>query len=554
MNCQKCGRRFKRKPIALKACQKVPYHPQHSSHRELALKESTESKRMFLDFYIFHNVCVVHICIACTASKSKLSAAASSKQEDQPRRQKSASQKDDRTRATGGERALVSKAPDRVSSAVSEVQAPAAQPSSPSDKRVEKMETSPSETPPVLPPTPSPLSVPSATKSHSKKKSVEGLSLSGEAAAIAHEESPLPFPMTVPKEEQLHVSMVAGGLSHALSQPLSPEMHIIVQQPNIAAITSSGSTPTVQEAMEIDFKSTSSVLTQPQPQPVQTQAPSQPPPTVPGPVAAAAGRPQESSSPQSKAAKEEARPLGGGGVATAAPAAPPQPKLVATPSSSGQAPLSALKLVLKPSQPPVSTNQSNQSPTPTLPSTTVSPVVVSQAQAQTLRVRVQADPRSPLQPTSRLVTHTMRSPSTTSAPPNLPHISPSTTHPPPPPPSSTPTPHPLPPVTLSSPTTTVVSSVLADPRLSAGTLRPGVRVPPPQAILPQPQGVVLAPPKAKQQVKIKSKTLEESEKKSHAVEESVAKPAEVSRKVEKREEVLLCGSCCYSCECVSLLC
>lgn len=480
----------------------------------------------------------------CTASKSKLSAAASSKQEDQPRRQKSASQKDDRARVTGGERTPASKAPDRVSSAVSEVQPPAAQPFSPSDKHAEKMETSPSETPPVLPPTPTPHSVPtptSATKSHSKKKSVENLSLGGEAAAVAHEESPLPFPMTVPKEEQLHVSMVAGGLSHALSQPLSPDMHIIVQQPNIAAMANSGSTPTVQEAMEIDFKSTS-VLTQSQPPPLQTQAPSHPPPVIPSTLATAGDRPQESSSPQSKAVKEEAAPLDTGEVTAAPPAAPPQAKLVAVPSSTGQAPLSALKLVLKPSQPPVITNQSNQSPASTHPPTTTSPVALSQSQAQSLRVRVQADPRSPLQPTSRLVTHTMRSPSTTSAPPNLPHLSPSsTTHPPPPSsssPSPSPAPHPLPPVTLSSPTTTVVSSVLTDPRLSAGVPRLGVRAPPPQATLPQPQGAVLAPPKAKQQVKVKSRTLGESEK-SHSVEESVvvAKPVEESKQVEKREEV-----------------
>ena len=90
---------------------------------------------------------------------------------------------------------------------------------------------------------------------------------------------------------------------------------------------------------------------------------------------------------------------------------------------------------------------------------------------------------------------------------------------------------------LSSPTTTVVSSVLTDPRLSAGVPRLGVRAPPPQTTLPPPQGAVLAPPKAKQQVKVKSRVLGESEKKSHSVEESVAKPAEESKKVENREEV-----------------
>ncbi|CAI8014015.1 Bromodomain-containing protein 8 [Geodia barretti] len=110
---------------------------------------------------------------------------------------------------------------------------------------------------PALTPSPSSsttpgMLTPATQRSSSKKRNLESLPLlvstsgSGGGGDLSiQEESPLLCPMTVPKEEQLRESIAASGgqLSRSLVLPLSPDMHVIVQQPNIAAL-SAGALPT----------------------------------------------------------------------------------------------------------------------------------------------------------------------------------------------------------------------------------------------------------------------------------------------------------------------
>ena len=97
-------------------------------------------------------------------------------------------------------------------------------------------------------PTPSPSSSSASTpgilapSTQRKKRNMESLPLlSGSSTGdlAFQDESPLPCPMTVPKEEPLRESIAASGgqLSRSLVLPLSPDMHVIVQQPNIAALS-----------------------------------------------------------------------------------------------------------------------------------------------------------------------------------------------------------------------------------------------------------------------------------------------------------------------------
>ena len=96
--------------------------------------------------------------------------------------------------------------------------------------------------------TPTPTT-PSAQRGSSKRRNLENLPLvSGSSTEIVTpEESPLPYPMTVPKEEQLRETIAASGgrLSRSLVLPLSPDMHVIVQQPNIAALSGLTTPPEV---------------------------------------------------------------------------------------------------------------------------------------------------------------------------------------------------------------------------------------------------------------------------------------------------------------------
>ena len=140
------------------------------------------------------------------------------------------------------------KSPEKRSS--SSAEAHGLIPVSVSPSKEERMEVPPSENPSLVPSSPSTPAASITPRVATKKKALESLSLTSgggtsDLMVVVHDESPLPYPMTVPKEEKLHESIAAvGGTS--LLHPLSPDMHIIVQQPNIAAIIlppGTGTTP-----------------------------------------------------------------------------------------------------------------------------------------------------------------------------------------------------------------------------------------------------------------------------------------------------------------------
>jgi hypothetical protein len=180
----------------------------------------------------------------------KSSTAAGTAEGEHPKRQKSGGAERSREKTTSH------KSPDKRSSqSGSEVHNASLLPPVKEDKAAVVPASLPENVPlastPALTPSPSSsttpgLLTPATQRSSSKKRNLESLPLlvsasgSGGGGDLSiQEESPLPCPMTVPKEEQLRESIAASGgqLSRSLVLPLSPDMHVIVQQPNIAALS-----------------------------------------------------------------------------------------------------------------------------------------------------------------------------------------------------------------------------------------------------------------------------------------------------------------------------
>ena len=293
----------------------------------------------------------------------------------------------------------------------------------------------------------SPIATQTTPRSASKKRNLENLTLNVSASGstdiiFLHDESPLPCPMTVPKEEQLRESIAASGgrLSRTLLHPLSPDMHIIVQQPNIAAITagnerdSLSSTSTTGNTNPIDVK----VATDKPPEKLQDSTAL----SKSNSLAITTGTPQSKSKIEGNektdsvplAIKQELLQI----------AAPTGPKTVAEALSS------TLRLKLSP---PVSKHFSL--PT-TLP---VNPVTETQVSRASSKMTSSATDKTTIIPPSITATST----TTVSSSINLPTY--------PVPSSYTPLTNPPPPPSPST-ATTVVSSILSDPRLSSGAFRP----------------------------------------------------------------------------------
>ena len=530
------------------------------------------------------------LCFGCTGSRSKSSSNAATP-EDQPKRQKLASAgstRDDKTGTTGPEKTQASRLPERRrSSSLAEAHETSASPSLSSTKRDEKMDTTPSSSEKLpIPSTPTPSSSSSASAQNSarvKRRNLESLPLGGAGSSssssgdiVLHDESPLPCPMTVPKEEKLLESIATSGgrLSRALSQPLSPDMHIIVQQPNIAAITgnnngvSGGGAPALtveQEAKKVTDIQNSlpkmSLPSKPQLQvsALQPPAPS-PPPTPPQkpivkpetqkePASATSAMAGELSSAQRSGDRRE-RDRGEGkhvvvpNVEKCEPTAQPSVPIAAT----------SIPAKLPPQQSPAAVS-SHLLPTPlshsVQPPTTTSARSLQTQSENVMKISVQSTTKpSPLLPATcaspsqvTVVPHTSTTTTPTPTPHPPPHLSPSSSAHQRTPPYTTPPSHPTPsPAPPSSSATTVVSSVLSDPRLSLGNVRPGpTKTVPLQNTALQMQTMVAKTTKP-QMVKAKTKPPKETEKKSSSEDvSSVLTSAllpELSKQVEKKEQVI----------------
>ena len=534
------------------------------------------------------------LCFGYTGSRSKSSSNAATP-EDQPKRQKLASAgstRDDKTGTTGPEKTQASRLPERRSSSLGEAHETSASPSLSSTKRDEKMDTTPSSSeklPISSTPTPTPTSSSSSSASAQnsarvKRRSLESLPLGGAGSSssgdiVLHDESPLPCPMTVPKEEKLLESIATSGgrLSRALSQPLSPDMHIIVQQPNIAAITgnnngiSSGGTPALtveQEAKKVtDIQSSPPKMSLPlkpqlQVSALQPPAPS-PPPTPPQkpivkpetqnePASATSAMAGELSSAQRSGDRRE-RDRGEGKHVVVPNVEKCEP--TAQPSVPIAAPLpipTSVPAKLPPQQSPAAIS-SHLLPTPlsnsAQPPTTTSARSLQTQSENVMKISVQSTTKpSPLLPATcaspsqvTVVPHTSTTTTPTPTPHPPSHLSPSSSAQQRTPPYTTPPSHPTP-APPSSSATTVVSSVLSDPRLSLGNVRPGpTKTVPLQTTAPQMQTTVAKTTKP-QMVKAKSKPPGETEKKSSSEDvSSVLTSAllpELSKRVEKKEQVI----------------
>ena len=364
-----------------------------------------------------------------------------------------------KTGGTSADKKTSHKSPEKRSSQ----SAPEPSSNSPAVKE-EKVVVVPSPLPESLAGTSPSHSTPGSTpsslqRSSLKRKNLETLQLVaspsttgvGGGDIVTHDESPLPYPMTVPKEEQLRETIVASGgrLSRSLVLPLSPDMHVIVQQPNIAAISAGSPLTPPTDPVETtptgggvvpEVKEPSQTLPQPSPLPI---------PLVTMPTVSLPSTQLIQSSPE-------------GSLPGPALVMPPKqevsPEVVpatARPKTVAEALSSATLLAVPPPAPVAVTGQQlplPRAPRPALPSAT-----------QTLVLSPTSLQRPPLSITSsrpQLVASTPP-PSMEPVVPSPPPLSPSKqalvptsliTHPPSP---------------LSSAPMKVVSSVLSDPRLSS---------------------------------------------------------------------------------------
>lgn len=423
-------------------------------------------------------------------SRSRKSSAGPSPEKRHKSSAASGSVRDDKSRATGLEKSHANKSPDKRQS-LSQTPGSNSITASPLHGiKEEKMEVTPPllEKPqdPSLVPTPvstSP-STPSTARPAVKKRTLESLPLtSGVDSFVAvHDESPLPCPMTVPKEEKLQESIAASG-GPSLMLPLSPDMHIIVQQPNIAAITASAA-PIVTTAQEISVKVNPTTVPPPMLRKPQPQNIPQPLPPAPQLLATKAVNLTETATStvsadvklaqqrenRDKDEEEDSKP-------TKLPVfekreLPTAPSVLDQPMTAADTPsLTVPTTSITTLPPPTIPSNTQTHSTQLLPTTTSSAAIQPQPDNETLPASSSTTPPLP-SPSPTKVAVLFPTTTTSTQPPPSSSPSPSTqshSH------LTTPSPSTLPslPPHLHSSAMTVVSSVLSDPRLSSGIVRPG---------------------------------------------------------------------------------
>lgn len=452
----------------------------------------------------------------CVGSRSRKSSAGASPEKRHKSSAASGSVRDDKSRATGLEKGHTNKSPEKRQSLSHVHQTPGS--NSPTivplhSIKEEKMEV----TPPLLekPPDPSLLPTPVSTSPSTprpavKRRALENLPLTGVDSVVAvHDESPLPCPMTVPKEEKLQESIAASG-GPSLVLPLSPDMHIIVQQPNIAAITASAA-PIVTTAQEINVRSHPTNV--PPPMVRKPQPPNLPQPLIPAPQLLATKTVTLTENTASTVSAEvkptQQRENKDKDEEGSKPTKPPVVEMPTAPSVSEHSMIvaDAQSLVLPTNtQPPATIPPHTQAHSTQLLSTTVSSGTM-QPQPQKATLETSSSTAHPLpSPSPTKVTVSLPPPTTSTQPRPSSSPSPSTqahSH------LTTSSPSTLPPLPpqLHSSAMTVVSSVLSDPRLSSGIVRPGpIKVAPlwPTVTKTKPQPVAKSRPPGETERKVSS--------------------------------------------------
>lgn len=450
----------------------------------------------------------------CVGSRSRKSSAGPSPEKRHKSSAASGSVRDDKSRATGLEKSHTNKSPDKRQS-LSQTPGSSSTTASPLHGiKEEKMEVTPPllekpQDPPLVPtPVSTSPSTPSAARPAVKKRTLESLPLSSgvESFVAVHDESPLPCPMTVPKEEKLQESIAASG-GPSLMLPLSPDMHIIVQQPNIAAITASAA-PIVTTAQEIGVRGNPTNVPPPMLRKPQPQAIPQPPLPAPQlPATKAVTLTETTASTVSadvklaqqrenrdKDEKEDSKPT------TKLPVfekqeLPTAPSVLDQPMTAADTPSVTVPTSNSTLPPPPIPSHTQTHSTQLLSTTASSAAVQPQPDSVTLQTSSSTAPPLP-SPSPTKVAVLLPTPTTSTQPPPSSSPSPSTqshSH------FTTPSPSTLPslPPHLHSSAMTVVSSVLSDPRLSSGIVRPGpIKVAPlwPTVAKTKPQAVAKSRP------------------------------------------------------------